>query len=82
MNHSFKTVIPFQYEGARGFSEGLAPVSNSNGLWGYINKKGQMVFDYQYNFADFFVEGIARVMKNGNMIMIDKKGKEVKENND
>ena len=39
-----------------------------------------IVFEYQYNFADFFVDGQARVMKNGNLIMIDKKGKEVKEN--
>lgn len=80
VDHNFKVVIPFNFESARGFSEGLAPVSNNKGLWGYINRKGNLVFECQYNFADFFVDGQARVMKNGNLIMIDKKGKEVKEN--
>ena len=80
VDHNFALVIPFQFENARGFAEALAPVSNSKGLWGYINKSGKLVFEYQYNFADFYVEGKARVMKNGNLMMIDKNGKEVKEN--
>lgn len=79
INHNFILVIPYQYESARGFSEGLAPVSNSKGLWGYINKKGNIALSYQFNFADFFIDGKARVMKDGKMIMIDKQGKEVKE---
>jgi hypothetical protein len=64
---------------ARGFSEGLAPVANSKGLWGYIDRKGHVALNYKYNFADLFTDGKARVMLNGNMIIIDKKGNEVKE---
>ena len=66
---------------ARGFSEGYAPVANSKVLWGYINKNGTVVINYQYNFTDMFIDGKARVMLNGNMMMIDKKGNQVKEEN-
>ena len=64
---------------ARGFSEGLAPVGNSKGLWAYINTKGKVVLPFVYNFADLFTDGKARVMKNGEFMIIDKEGKKVKE---
>ena len=74
-----QVIIPFEYEMARGFSEGLAPVGNSKGLWGYINLKGRIVLPFAYNFADLFTDGKARVLKNGEFMMIDKEGKKVKE---
>lgn len=40
INTKGKEVIPFVYDDADSFSEGLAPVKN-NELWGFINKKKQ-----------------------------------------
>jgi hypothetical protein len=55
-------VIEFQFSYARSFSEGLAPVSNTRNLWGFIDDKGKISITPQYNFADSFENGEARVM--------------------
>jgi hypothetical protein len=79
INHQMRLVIPCTFELARGFAEGLAPVANSKNLWGYINKQGELILPYQYHFADLFNGGKARVMKDEKMMLIDRNGKEVKE---
>ena len=55
----------------------LAPVCNDKGMWGYINKNGSEVIPYKYGYADSFMEGTARVMKNGKWLEIDLDGKEL-----
>jgi hypothetical protein len=70
-------VIEPQYDDARIFSEGLAPVE-IDGRWGYIDIHGNMVIDLQFEDAGIFSEGLAAVMvgekwgyidKNGNMVI-------------
>jgi hypothetical protein len=48
------------YEGARGFSEGLAAVQ-MGGLWGYINASGSLEIDYQFSWPGYFRNGMAAV---------------------
>ena len=45
------------------FSEGLVPVQKGE-LWGYADKTGKLVIDYQYKEAREFHEGLAAVKKN------------------
>jgi hypothetical protein len=72
---SGKVVIDFQFNNARGFAEGLAPVSNARNLWGYIDDKGRTMISPQYDFADSFNSGEARVMKDDKVFYIDKHNK-------
>lgn len=61
------------------FSEGLAPVyftDDNLSLWGYVNKKGEIVIPPLYDNAGNFHEGLAQVEKNGHegFGYINKKG--------
>lgn len=60
VDYDENVVIPFQYEDAAEFSEGLAAVKK-NGKWGYINKKGEVVIPFCWANADLFSEGLAAV---------------------
>ncbi|MCU0374615.1 MAG: WG repeat-containing protein [Chitinophagaceae bacterium] len=73
--------IPFIYSNARKFSEGLAAVcTKGKELWGFINRKGEVVIDLNLDFADSFTEeGEARVVKKGKMMWIDKYNQKVRE---
>lgn len=56
-------VIEPQYEDAKSFAIGLAPVK-INGKWGYINLQNEMVIDAQYLDAGVFSStGAAPIMK-------------------
>ena len=61
---------------ARPFSDGLAAVrSRQEGLWGYIDKTGEIVIPYQYTTARPFREGLAAVDggyidKSGNWVIL------------
>lgn len=65
-----KVAFQGEYINAGIFSEGLASVSNVKGVglfagpqkFGYINKKGELVIDYKYLFADNFKNGFAIVL--------------------
>ncbi len=48
----------------RNFSEGLFPV-RENGMWGYIDRKGKVVIEPQFESAKNFSEGFALVSKSG-----------------
>ena len=53
-------------DGAGSFGNGLAPVYNmKSNLWGYIDKKGNLVIDYKWISARSFHEGLACVEENG-----------------
>ena len=66
-------VVPFEYDGAEYFSEGLAAVCKGK-LWGYINKKGEVVINYQFDEAGEFENGYAFVKHNKKWGLINKKG--------
>ncbi len=53
-----RMAIPPQFEGAREFSEGLAPV-RVGGLWGYADQSGRIVFQPRFDRAYSFREGYA-----------------------
>ncbi len=64
-------IIPFKYEDAWSFSEGLAAVK-LNGKWGFIDKNGNVVIPFTYNYAWSFCAGLARVNLCGEWGFIDK----------
>ncbi len=58
------------------FSEGLAPVC-IDGLFGFIDKKGDVVIPARYDFAEPFHDGRAMVCRDENCGFIDHEGREV-----
>jgi len=56
----YEELIEAQYEDAKMFSDGLAPVKQ-DGKWGYINLEGEVVIDFAYDVANVFSEGLAVV---------------------
>ena len=71
-----KEMIPFKYENAGRFSEGLARVEY-NSRWGFINKAGNAVISLKYYAAGDFSEGLARVNSYNRYGFIDMTGKKV-----
>jgi hypothetical protein len=59
-----KYVINLQFDGARGFGEGLANVKAGD-KWGYIDKSGKYIIDPQFDFASSFSENLAAVFIRG-----------------
>ena len=51
----------------------LAPVKK-DGKWGYIDKKGDVVVPFKFDFADTFSDGIATVAKKDKFSFIDTSG--------
>jgi hypothetical protein len=74
MDRSGKTVITPQFDGAGGFSEGLAQVLVGSKS-GYIDTKGIVVITPQFDFAMPFRYGRARVQLANRYGYIDKQGK-------
>jgi hypothetical protein len=73
INDRGETIIPFIFEEANVFFEGLARVK-MNGMYGYINPSGQVVIPCIYPFAGYFHSGFARVEQNGKFGFIDRSG--------
>ena len=46
-------VITPEYTNARSFSNGLAAVQNSDGLWGYIDRENRLIIDYIFTDAGY-----------------------------
>jgi hypothetical protein len=66
-------VIPAQYEGAEGFSDGLAMI-RKDGKCGYINTEGKIVIPPKFDHARPFENGKAIVIENGQSGIIDPTG--------
>lgn len=66
-------VVPYQFDHATGFSEGLGLVKQ-NGKFGYINSEGQLVISAQFDYASPFAGGKATVKQNGKLGTINKSG--------
>ena len=56
------------------FSEGLQPVGDGMGHWGYMNRQGKIAIAFQYDSADSFCNGLALVEKDGKLMYIDHGG--------
>lgn len=74
LNEKGEVVIPFEYDDAQMFSEGLAPVCK-NDKWGYIDTTGEEKIQLQFDFASHFLEGLAVVANNKKFGYIDTSGK-------
>ena len=58
----------------RGIDYSLIPVSSNGERWGYINRKGEYIINPQFEDADFFIDGLAKIRSNGKTGYINKKG--------
>ena len=75
-------IIPFVYDYCDNFHEGMAAIVQ-NGKLGFVNRKGTLVIECQYEYEDIpryhlytkFVNGLAAVKKDGLWGYIDKTGK-------
>ena len=64
-------------------SDGLIRFKTSEGLWGYLNIKGEVVIKPTFIQCENFVDGIARVSKSTNTFsIINKKGEEIYKGDD
>jgi hypothetical protein len=70
-------VIPFIYERANEFSDGLAAVKKYKEKWGFIDSKGNEFIPFIYEYAESFKNGNAVVKRNGKWGIIDKSNNEV-----
>lgn len=52
---------------------GLLPIKK-NGLWGFINKKGEETINPSYDWVSNFIKNEAWVIKNKKLMKINKKG--------
>lgn len=71
-----KPVIEANYDGAKRFSEGLAPVC-VKGKWGFIDTNGALKIPMQFDDAKSFSNGMAAVQAKGKWGFIDATGKMV-----
>ena len=75
INKKDETITPFLFYSPLSFDEGLSPVVNREGKWGYTDMAGNMVIPYKWDFAEFFMQGLATVRNdNGKCVYIDKEG--------
>ncbi len=75
-----KMIIPFQYEDAKDFSEGLAAAKKIFSKYAYINSKGDVIIPAQFTKAGNFSEGLAYASVfdgRGKYGYINKKGERV-----
>jgi len=56
------------------FSNGLIAVKSTSDLWGFINIKGETIIPLTYNWVADFENGLCRVEKNGQQLVINKSG--------
>ena len=63
------------FSGAGYFKDGLCPVRNAEGKYGYISKDGKVAIDYQFDKADVFRDKMAAVSVNGQCGIIGTQGK-------
>ena len=57
------------------FSDGMAAVSNQDGLWGFVDESGIEVIPCIYDEVHDFNDGYCVVRDGNNLCLIDKKGK-------
>ena len=68
--------IPFIYDYAYDFSEGLGAVKRDN-KWGFVNKTGKEIIPLIYDAVQRFSEGLAAVNIKGKWGFIDKKNNKI-----
>jgi|GEM_PF-1265798 len=77
MDREGKLLIPYRYDGAYDFLEGLAMVftlGTGTDYYGFIDEIGNEIVPLQYEYAEIFSEGLAVVRLNNSFGFIDKTG--------
>lgn len=76
INMDLKEVIllPESIKKTEPFSDGLAAVQDESGKWGYINSKGEFVFECQFDEARPFENGITTTILNYKKVTLNKDG--------
>lgn len=64
-NNACDPFLPFIYDGAKSFTNGLAPVMLNN-KWGAIDSSGKLVIDYKYQLLETFSDSLA-AFQDGNL---------------
>ena len=80
-----RVIIKPQFDYARPFADSMAAVCQGcqllkkgdhteiiNGNWGFINSKGELIIPYIYDKVSDFIEGKAKVEKNGNSTFVSR----------
>lgn len=73
INRNGKVVIPFDFENAKVFSNGLAAVMMLD-KHGFIDMTGKLIIPAIYEDAKYFGNGLAPIKKNGKYGFINRKG--------
>lgn len=73
VNSKGEWIIAPEFDKARAFSNGLAPVSNDK-KWGFINEKGELVIEMQFRDAEVFSENGLAPVKDKDWGFIDTSG--------
>lgn len=81
INPDFDLVETNVYELHSNFKEGLAMIFKDS-KWGFINKKGKISIEPQFEKVSAFGSGVAEVWKNGKYGLIDINGKELENKNE
>ena len=71
VNSKGKRVGEETFEAAKAFTKAGYAAVCKNGKWGFVNEKGELVIDYQYEDALSFSNGYAAVKKDGKWGYID-----------
>ena len=74
IDHSNRTIIPFEWDEAHDFAEGLAAVKDAGGRYGFIDHSGRTVIPCFWNHARSFSEGLACVSLGNRSYFINKQG--------
>ena len=77
MDKEGNLIIPYKYDRAYDFSEGLAMVyktKNRIDYYGYIDEHGNEIIQLQYEYGENFSQDLALVRQNRKFGFIDKKG--------
>lgn len=75
---NLSTIGEYQVARTGVMSDGLIRFKTTEGLWGYVNKSGEVVIKPTYVKSENFVDGVARVSTSSNTFsIINKKGEEI-----
>ncbi|MDX2361264.1 MAG: WG repeat-containing protein [Crocinitomicaceae bacterium] len=72
----YELLVDYIYEGARPYSEGMAPVQ-LDGKWGFINAEGNLQVEIIYDEVKWFSHGLAAVKKDRVWFFINEQGKKM-----
>ena len=77
INKNGEVLIPFQFETAYAFTEGLAGVKIDGGKLGYINLNGEFEIPASYAYGSYFHNGTALVLDKEVNYLINTKGEKI-----